>query len=388
MAREKETLGIGGDQDYDSMIGWEPKHIKRLKEKARKHVPKAPPEILYCRTMNKWMQTVRAPSVGDALFGPFWSRNELAIMFSAAGVGKSLLATQIAEYLARGLRMGPFDAAEICRPERVLYLDFELNREQLLSRYSVRDGSGPSGRDVFSFSSNIVRTENYWNGQIAQGYESFAEMLFDDVLDLVGEHEISTLIVDNITFLDRSSTANTDISLGIMRRLNELKRSEFLSILVLAHAAKPTGQPGPLTDADLQGSVNLCNFADSVFALGRSVASPDLRYLKQIKSRSARIEYGGRNVPVLELGKFDLAAAMGTVATERAPVENFLGYRFRRFGSEREFRGLGPIGLMSARSDLRSTARRLVRQGMPITAIAAEIGVSRSTVHRYVGRRK
>lgn len=384
MARgEKATLGIGGDQDYDSAIGWEPDHIKKLREKAKKQVPKGSPEILFGRTLNGWLEKVFPSSAEDPLFGPFWLRNELAIMFSSAGVGKSLLAVQIAELLARGFRMDPFGVGS-CKPEKILYLDFELSREQLLSRYSVTDQAGVSGTNVYEFSPGIIRTESYWDGQIATAYETFTEMLFDQVRDLVIEFDIGVLIVDNITFLDSSSTSNTDISLGIMRRLNELKKSEFLSILVLAHAGKSSGQPGPLTAADLQGSANLANFADSVFALGRSVHSPRLRYLKQIKSRSSRIEFDERKVPVFTLGKFDLAAAMGLAASERPPIENFLGYRYFEFRSERQLCGLGNSGPVTTKADARAIACSLARKGKSITAIAEELGVSRATVHRYV----
>lgn len=378
---KKETLGLGGDQDYDSMIGWEPERIKRKKGSVSNEAP----GMLWCRTMNRWMGTVREGLSEDALFGPFWRKYELAIMFSSAGVGKSLLATQIAEHLARGFRMEPFLCTPpISAPCRVLYLDFELTREQLISRYSVADGDGIAGKDVYSFSSGIIRTESWWNGRLGGGFESFADLLFDEILKAVHEFQIDTLIVDNVTFLDRSSTSNTDVSLGIMRRLNDLKKSEAISILVLAHTSKPSSQPGPITEADLQGSVNLCNFADAVFALGRSVFSQEVRYLKQIKSRSGRIEYDATNVPLFTLGKFDLARAMGLTARPRPPVDNFLGYRFTAFGDENELCGRVRFSAESRRNELRLKARSLARRGRQVASIAAELGVSRTTAHRYV----
>ncbi len=386
---KKKTLGLGGDQDYDSAIGWEPESIKWRKALDKQVVPDDPPETLACRPMNSWLQTaIRERPPEDALFGRFWLRNELAIMFSSAGVGKSLLATQIAEYLARGFRMAPFDTGTgVCRPEKVLYLDFELSREQLVSRYSVTGDpvqEEPGCKDLYSFSPDIIRSEHYWNGRIGGGFESFTEMLFDEINRTVQEFQIGVLIVDNITFLDRPSTVNTDISLGIMRRLNEIKKFEFISVLVLAHASKTTGQPAPLTDADLQGSVNLCNVADSVFALGRCLGEPDLRYLKQIKSRSSRIEFDAGNVPVFALDKFDLAAAIGLTAHPRSSISNFLGYEFRRFADEDEMVGRAKTSVTSTRADLRSKARSLARRGKRLATIAAELGVSRATAHRYV----
>lgn len=387
---DRGVLGLGGDQDYDSMIGWEPESVKRRKKLAKRILPDPPPEMFLCRSMNNWMETaIRERPPEDALFGPFWLRNELAIMFSSAGVGKSLLATQIAEYLARGFRIAPFDTGTaVCRPEKVLYLDFELSRDQLVSRYSVTGDDGLGCMDLYSFSPGIIRSEHYWNGRIVGGFESFTEMLFDEVNRMVQEFQIGVLIVDNITFLDRPSTVNTDISLGIMRRLNEIKRSEFLSVLVLAHASKTNGQPAPLTEADLQGSVNLCNFSDSVFALGRCIGSPDLRYLKQIKSRSGRIEYDARNVPVFSLGKIDLAASIGIVANARPPLCNFLGFTFEECREEIDLLPRSPFAPASWHLDQRAAARRLARQGRSLAAIAAEIGVSKATAQRYVSQRK
>jgi len=65
---------------------------------------------------------------------------------------------------------------------------------------------------------------------------------------------------------------------------------------VLAHTPKRR-QWEPLSELDLQGSINLGNFADSIFAIGRSRVAPDLRYLKQIKVRTGRPEYGADRVP-------------------------------------------------------------------------------------------
>ncbi len=230
MAYDDETMYESGDQDYDSAIGWERENIRKLKEKARKAVVKESPEMLYSKRMDDWMRTAKEISASEELFGPFWLSGELAVLFSSAGVGKSLLATQIAESLARGVRLFPFDAspAPAQPPQRVLYLDFELTREQLLIRYSAVGDDGVTLETPYSFSPDIIRSEMYWNGHVAAGYESFSDMLFEDIREIVEEARIETLIVDNITFLDRTSTTNVNASLGIMRRLNERKLMQFL----------------------------------------------------------------------------------------------------------------------------------------------------------------
>ncbi len=68
------------------------------------------------------------------LFGDLWLAGELCIMFADTAKGKSILATQIAESIARGVPIGPLEMT--APPQRVLYLDFELSAEQFRERYS------------------------------------------------------------------------------------------------------------------------------------------------------------------------------------------------------------------------------------------------------------
>jgi len=51
------------------------------------------------------------------LFGEFWLEGELAILFADTGKGKSLLAVQIAESIARGRPIGPLEMTG--RPQTV-----------------------------------------------------------------------------------------------------------------------------------------------------------------------------------------------------------------------------------------------------------------------------
>lgn len=245
-----------GDQDYDSMIGWEPDSVRERKERAKKRAEREEPAMLYCRRMDEWLRTT-LPVSSKEMFGQFWLPGELAVLFSRAGIGKSILGTQIAESLARGVPITPFEASAAPLPQRVLYLDFELTREQLLMRYSAVADDGATLSTPYSFSPDIIRSEMYWNGRVSYGYDSFSDMLFGELEGIIYNERIDSVIVDNITFLDRTSTSNINTSLGIMRRLNQLKREQFVSILVLAHTPKRRGTPGQLTEAELQGSVNL-----------------------------------------------------------------------------------------------------------------------------------
>ena len=381
-----------GDQDYDSAAGWAPGRQWATVEAAdRERNPRkysSPPEMLYIREARYFMENAAETAPITQLFGPFWLLGEVAIMFAPTGVGKSVLATQIAESLCRGVPFAPFEnpAGPETGPQRVLYLDFEQTREQFTRRYSCATTDGCGIESTYQLSPDLLRSELYWDGNIIDGYKDYTDMLFEDLRNRLDEHQSSILIVDNITFLSRSSMANASIAFSLMDRLQSLKKDRFISILVLAHTTKRR-RDGPLIDADMQGSVDLAKIADSAFAIGRSRQSPDLRYLKHIKSRSCRIEHGAENVAVFKLEKFDFASV---VQPGGECVDNFLGFEFETFDHEDNHVALRETIRVSLRRRPQNNdymikrAKSLASQGLSSAAIAAKLGVGKSTAHRYL----
>ena len=396
---DRKSVFEFGDQDYGSAIGWEPKGTRggsfsrKLIEDDKKRNPRGyakTPEMLWAMPMSWWI----AAGVGDPpmeqLFGPFWTRGELAVLFARAGVGKSALATQIGEHLARGLRMAPFDGdGVVTEPQNVLYLDFELSTGQLAARYSVIDSETGENANGYEFSERFKRSILNWNGQLIEGYDDFSDMFFTAVNEAVEVTDSTVLIIDNITFLDESSTSNVDTALSIMRSLNDLKQSRGLSILVLAHSRR-RGRSNRLSSDDMQGSVNVANFADSVFAMETSRKAADLRYLKQLKMRTGTLEHGHDRVPVFSLTKFDSAAKYLVQNPDRTSITNFLGMSFREFDIEDEHVELRPNLAQKQEQHkrpsshyIKRTVTKLSSEGKSIREIVTKLGVSRATVMRY-----
>ena len=107
------------------------------------------------------------------------------------------------------------------------------------------------------------------------------------------------------------------------------------------------------------------NFADAVFAIGRSVKDTNLRYIKQLKVRSCELEYGFENVAVCEIRK----------------DSNFIKFEFVSYSSEadhlKEFSE-------EEREERLQTAREMFANGKSKRGIAKELGVTEGTIRYWL----
>ncbi len=78
----------------------------------------------------------------------------------------------------------------------------------------------------------------------------------------------------------------------------------------------------------MAGSKHLANFADSIFAIGRSNRDEAIRYIKQLKARDTDVVFDSENVIPCQITK----------------PHNFLGFEFTSFGSEREHLSIQGLG--------------------------------------------
>lgn len=397
---DADDLGDDGSR-YDSAIGWDPNRealeaYEKERERYRKKNPREfaeLPEILLVDETRSFIDSGCEYSALAELVGPLWRSEELAILFAPTGVGKSLFATQIAECLARGRRLEPFADRKGTEfgPQRVLYVDFEIDRWQLAERYSLTDTDGVKRESPYRPSPNFLRAEAFWNGKIIDGYKNFADMMLVNIQAQVDAFDATVLILDNISFLTQGNSTSSALAFQIMDRLRALKKDLRISILVIAHTPK-FRRAGHLTDRHLQGTSEISKVADSIMAIGRSRQSPDLRYVKQIKSRSGRIEFGEDNVIVYRLERFDLAARFGLDQNEAVRADNFLGFNYVSSEPEEEHyvkpTGSGDEKRRGPKLDIHliRTARRLAGRGLSSSAIAERLGVPRTTAFRYSRR--
>lgn len=213
----------------------------------------------------------------EDLFLGLWNEGEVACLFSDSNVGKSILALQIAE--------------QIAKKQPVIYFDFEMSDVQLQLRYSDET-------DTHLFPDNLYRGSiNPY--AISEG--DFETALLRNIEAAATKFKAKVLIIDNLTYMCNDSEKG-DSAGALMMKLMRLKHKYGWSLLVIAHTPK-RNEKDAIEPKHLAGSKKLFNFFDSVFAIARSCVDPSYRYLKQLKVRSGEIVYGEDNVLVLQLDK-------------------------------------------------------------------------------------
>ncbi|MDB5087006.1 MAG: hypothetical protein JWR09_1000 [Mucilaginibacter sp.] len=313
-----------------------------------------------CRRMftiengNRWLELARREPEAKMLFGELWHQGELCMLFADTNIGKSVLAVQLGESIARGQCIEPFACQ--APPARVLYIDFELSQSQFGLRYS-------NGEEDHQFSDNFFRAQyNFIPDPPPNVNEN--DLLIAAIEYKVKQAKATVLIIDNITCL-RGGTENSAVALSLMKSLKALKTDYNLSILVLAHTPKRRNATQPISADDLHGSKLLINFADSAFAIGKSTIDNDLCYLKQIKQRNTRQRYGSDNVCLCRIQK------PGT----------FLHFTFEGNSAER-------LHLLSrSTADRRQLAHKiaaLTAKGFSQRDISNHLGIGLATVNRLL----
>jgi len=321
-------------------------------------VPDDGQNLFTTHTANDWITLEQHTPNPQMLFGDFWQQDELCILFADTNAGKSILAVQIGDAIARGTPIGPFAAH--AKNARVLYVDFELSGKQFQLRYDHHQ------HGAFRFHNHFYRAQFDPSASLPFQYKTFDDYIANALSQAVSKTGATVLIIDNITCL-RSGTEHIAGALPLMKHLKALKTTYHLSILVLAHTPK-RNPAQPLSANDLQGSKMLINLADSAFAIGTALRGPQCdtnkaqRYLKQIKQRSAMQLYGEDNVCLCHI----------------TMPSNCLRFEFTDFGHERT---LLRSPTSAARQQLAQKVAELSATGLTQRQISSQLSISLGTVN-------
>lgn len=284
------------------------------------------------------------------LFFDIWYQTQVAILFADSGIGKTLLATQIADSITQGKAI--LESEFKPTPQPVLFIDFELSDRQFEKRY----GS-------YSFAPTFHRADI--NPDFLDYHEKdFGKLIIEQIKVALDKTKASVLMIDNITWLKTQGTQDSQTALDLMRELTLLKRQRNLSLLVLAHTPKRS-QFNPISQNDLSGSKHLANFADTMFAINKSTMDSKFRYIKHTKIRDSEGRFDESNVMTCEIG---------------TDQYGLLGYQLRGYHTEAEHLEASDT---ERKEDKKQLAKELRTQGKSLREIAHQLGVGSTTVKRW-----
>lgn len=318
------------------------KALRDMMEKA--YNPATSPKtgsMLEIKPATEWVWDAAMRPNPKQLYKSFWYEDEICCLFADSNLGKSILAVQIAN--------------DIAKEHKVIYFDFELSDKQFQLRYTNKEGR------MYIFPNNLLRAEINPESIIAGNFE---EAIIQSIEGAVVEHDAKIIIIDNLTWLC-SNSEDGEFAGKLMMVLRQLRDRQGLSILIVAHTPKRS-LTAPITQNDLAGSKKLFNFFGSVFAIGQSAKDPDLRYIKQVKTRVGAFEYGADNVIVCEIER-DEDGLTKFREIKTAPEKAHLA---ESKGKELE--------VISKR------VKTLYDEGKTIRAIADELELSKSKVQRII----
>lgn len=217
------------------------------------------------------------------LFQNLIYEHEIIICFADTGVGKTIQAVQMASHISQKII--------------TLYLDLELSDKQFAKRYKDDQGQ------LYQFPPNFHRADICRDFDIPKGkkYEEFFIEAVTDALELTGAKFV---VIDNLTKLIEGDTDSSKNAVPLISKLAKLKKQYGLTLLILEHNKK-VDISRPIQLNDLQGSKMKANLVDSIFSIGKCSYDKNLRYIKQLKTRSSEIAYDTKNVLVCELIKED-----------------------------------------------------------------------------------
>ena len=295
------------------------------------------------RTANQCISDAKTQPIPRNLYHSLLFEGEITILFANQGVGKSVFAVQIAN--------------EISKTDKVLYLDLELSDKQFQNRYSE------NYENEFQFNENLIRIDFARPVKIPDGTD-YDTYFIDNLKQLINVTGARIVVIDNMTKLVSSDTDKANVAKPLMDTLIDLKFEYNLTLLLLEHTRK-VDVTRPISANDLQGSKMKINFADAVFTIGQSSKDTSLKYIKQLKCRSAEKTFDVDNVPVYEIIK----------------EKSLLYFRFLNYDTE--FNHLKQQS-ENDKSVLIDKIKELSGTGKSQREISKELGISLGAVNKYL----
>lgn len=293
-------------------------------------------------TMNEIINEGMKEEKRKALYKNLWFEKELTILFGETNCGKSLLALQIAEEIAKG-------------GEKVMYFDYEMNMSQLCDRYSNEERT-----KRYEFSENLIRARIDFD--LECDFKARRERLFMRLEEAASKSNIKIFIVDNITCL-HPNLSDTEQAARFTIEFRTFMNKLGASILLLGHSPKLQSK-GVITLDRLGGSKQISNFIDACFCIGKTAGEINKVYIKQLKARSCPITLHEGRVLVCSIEKLDNC---------------FIEFKEEGYADEKK--------LLKGEADItpeKEKAHQLYKEGKSYREIAKIIGKSDKTIKKWI----
>lgn len=304
---------------------------------------------LWMTKANKAMEKAFKIKDRESLYKRLWYEGEICVLVAKSNLGKSILAVQIANEIAKSGKL-------------VIYLDYELEDKQFQQRYT-----NERTKVMFKFSDNLLRADLSIdllldsNGRIERFFKQIEES---------SKKGVKIFVLDNITSLV-DKIENGDVIVDFVRRLKLLKERYGLSFLIVAHTTKKKDN-APLVQDDLAGSKKFMNYVDSAFAIGKSLVESDVKYIKQLKFRYGKYLYNEDNVLLCQIVKED----------------NFPHFVECGCAVEKDLLNTKKSISDEAKRGLIQAAYLMHTQGKSNRNIGSELGVSDKTIGKWISQFK
>jgi hypothetical protein len=165
-------------------------------------------------------------------------------------------------------------------PLTVLYIDLETPDHQFARRYFDVGKQRPH-----AFTKKFLRASDAWNRELPNAFRSFTEYALFSIEEEIARQRPEAVVINNLGHLCRSGMSSTRTVWSVMKNLRSMMHKFRTSMLVIA-PSKAHADERPIKLADMPSANVIAEVADSVFAIGRSPFSPDIRYIKPFKCAS------------------------------------------------------------------------------------------------------
>ena len=219
------------------------------------------------------------------LFGPFVLERQLNVLVGQTAAGKSVLMVQV----LRGIASEEYDAGFPCEasPLKCCYIDCENDTDDWRDRMNGE-----------RLPDNIIRKTL----DATVMFEDLAEIVTREIKRIHRVEGVQVFGIDNLKWLLSPGKQELEETWKLLKALNLLRSQLGITIILATHSNKDKIN-SEWTIKDISGGSDINRFSQSIWAVGTIEGQSRQRYLKQLKQRSAQVEFDSSNVAVAELLK-------------------------------------------------------------------------------------